>query len=890
MVSMRAVESRRDFLVALAIIAIAVIGALLPHGALPRLAMLTPIAYSIAVLGNGATAFFLLAAWRHQPVRRSILVLALSFAASGVILFFAMLALPMLPAQPPLIAVFPQTGIWLYIFWHLTAVGGAFIYLAFRRCEDDAPAARRFTIIAIVLTAVLMIGAVVLATDFVSWLPPLVSRTSLAGLITSGVGPFTAGALALATWCAFRLPDPTRTDRALAYSLLALTFELTTMMAGGERYSASYYMGRFLFLLGAVFVLGAAIRSLIDARIQLVGVAATVSGLAAVAAQRADRIRALWEITSHANRSDAFAFENLLRTATAAIRPSKAMFGTLSHLEDQLIVIDEASCTAPGEHTQRFAEIVFPGARFALNDTSASTLLTTPGAQTWNGTDVTDRSRHVAHSLGWKAFIGSAIPIGRTTHFLMFGSSDAMNDEPFAEDDCAYVDVVASFVATRYAADMHSERLRFQIEHDALTGLHNRAQFRAALRDAVTAGDEFIIAFVNVDGFRLINERFGHMLGDEVLVEVAVALAAVDPANLVARMNGDEFGVLIRGSAEMKAADGSLDLYARAFRSPFHTGDREGTRLLNLGASIGAARFPIDGTSAEELMRRADVALSVAKQRGGSSAKMFDAPMEAILESSHVRLVELTEALASDQLFLEYQPTFELGTRRLTGAEALVRWNHPERGRLAPAEFVPFAERNGLITELTRWVLKQIIRDCPHPRSLPDGFRIYFNLAAQTLDDFSFIADLNEMLCAIPGLAQHLGVEMTETTAMQNLEGSMHTIGLFRKWGLSVAIDDFGTGYSSLAYLKQLTVDVIKLDRSFVSGLPHDERDGAITDLLLQITDRFGLVTLAEGIETEAQARWLFDHGCRSGQGWLVAKAGSFETLQRQLRSYSAAS
>jgi diguanylate cyclase (GGDEF)-like protein len=873
---------------AAAIVTIAVLGALLPRGALPQFAALAPIAYSIAVIADAATAFVLLAAWSHAPVRRSTLVLALSFGASAVVLFMAMLALPLLPTQPPLVALFPQAGVWLYIFWHLIPAAGAFVYVALRR-TGDAPSTVRFTTLAIATSAVIVGCGSIFVINFSTSLPALVAQTSFSGLITSGVGPFMAGMLALAAWSAFRLDAPSRTDRALAFSLLALTLELTILMAGGERYSASYYAGRFLLLLGALFVLVSAVRSLIDTRIQVEGFAATVSGLAAVAAQRAGRIRALWEITATAAQSDAFGFETLLRTATSAIRPSKPMFGTLCHLEDQTIVVDATSWTATEGQAHRFAERVYRAARFDLSASMASALLTQPGAQAWDDLTSVDRGETLAHSLGWKGFIGTAIPIGRQTHFLMFGSPESMIDEPFAEDDCAYVDVVASFVATRYTAELHFERLRFQIEHDALTGLHNRAQFRKALREDVSASAGFTIAFVNLDSFRRINEGMGHMLGDEVLVEVAVSLAAVDPANLVARMNGDEFGVLIRDVATPAAADAALDRYSRVFRTPFHTGDREGTRLLKVGASIGAARFPDDGSSAEELMRRADVALSVAKGRGGSTTTLFDTPMEAILESSHVRLVELAEAIAADQLFLEYQPTFDLATRRVTGAEALVRWNHPERGRLAPAEFIPFAERNGLITDLTRWVLHRIIRDYSRAGSLPDGFRIYFNLAAQTLDDFSFIAELNEALRATPGLAEHLGIEMTETAAMQNVEGSMHTINLFRQWGLTVAIDDFGTGYSSLAYLKQLTVDVIKIDRSFVSGLPHDERDGAITDMLLQITDKFGLVTLAEGIETEAQARWLLDHGCGSGQGFLIARPGSFADLASRLRSHSIA-
>jgi EAL domain-containing protein (putative c-di-GMP-specific phosphodiesterase class I) len=332
----------------------------------------------------------------------------------------------------------------------------------------------------------------------------------------------------------------------------------------------------------------------------------------------------------------------------------------------------------------------------------------------------------------------------------------------------------------------------------------------------------------------------------------------------------------------------SIAPYAALFLKPFHTGDRLGTQVLGIGASIGAARFPEHGATAEQLMRRADVALDVAKARGGSNALVFDRGMEAILVQTHLRAAELSNAIANGQLALVYQPTFDLKTRRIVGAEALVRWDHPRRGRLPPSEFIDFAERNGLIGEVTRWVFRRVAADVAQAQ-LPPGARIYFNLAPQMLDNIPFIAEMDETLRANPGTIAHLGVEVTETAAMQNVERSMHTIDLFRAWGLTVAIDDFGTGYSSLAYLKALTVDMIKIDRSFVMGLPDDERDGALTDMLLRITDRFGFTTLAEGIETEAQAAWLLEHGCRLGQGYLVAKPNSFtELLERFVAPFAA--
>jgi EAL domain-containing protein (putative c-di-GMP-specific phosphodiesterase class I) len=282
-------------------------------------------------------------------------------------------------------------------------------------------------------------------------------------------------------------------------------------------------------------------------------------------------------------------------------------------------------------------------------------------------------------------------------------------------------------------------------------------------------------------------------------------------------------------------------------------------------------------------MRRADVALDVAKKRGKATTVVFDFAMESIAEEARTRVEELTEAIASGQLALVYQPTFDLATRAIVGAEALVRWDHPVRGRLLPAEFIDLAERTGLIAPLSRWVCDRVVRDLSSIGELPATFRVYFNVAAQQLEDAPFISHVKELLQSNPRLAEHLGIEVTESVVMENVERSMTTLNLFRRWGLTVAIDDFGTGYSSLSYLKRLTVDIIKIDRSFVMGLPDDERDCAITEMLLRMTARFEYAALAEGIETAGQLAWLLEHGCRYGQGYLIARPEPFEHLLDKL-------
>jgi diguanylate cyclase (GGDEF)-like protein len=233
----------------------------------------------------------------------------------------------------------------------------------------------------------------------------------------------------------------------------------------------------------------------------------------------------------------------------------------------------------------------------------------------------------LAEELGVCSVIGTPLEIGRHTYFLMFASLEAMGTESFEEDDIAYVDAVAAQFANRFIQQQQFERIKFQIEHDALTGIENRVQFRRRLREHVWDRRPVAVAFIDLDGFREINDRVGHQIADEVLVEVAAGLAAICPENSVARLSGDEFGVLLAGTEPLEGVTAALQPYAELFTTPFHTGDRTGTQMLSVRASIGVARFPADGATAEDVMRRANVALGLAKARGGSTTLVFDASM-----------------------------------------------------------------------------------------------------------------------------------------------------------------------------------------------------------------------------------------------------------------------
>jgi diguanylate cyclase (GGDEF)-like protein len=632
-------------------------------------------------------------------------------------------------------------------------------------------------------------------------------------------------------------------------------------------------------LVGAALVLVSAMRTLIASRSRLVQVEWTLDRVQGESARRAGRVRAVWQIASYADKSDAEDFGAILEIAAVALRPGKPFIGLLCHLDDGTIFIDATSSSGFESSTLAAARALQPGASFPAEGTMANLLRGEARARAWDDFVSVAKSSSVAEDLGFRSFIGSPISTDQGSYFVTFTSPAATEDEPYEEDDLAYIEVVASFFSNRFKQQHHNQRFQFHIEHDALTGLVNRTRFRTDVRDAICRGEHFAIALLNLDGFRHVNEREGPQTGDELLVEIAGALLRAADGDTVARMNADEFGIILPGSDSVHELAVHLERYADALRRRFHADDSSGTNGLNVGASIGAARYPDDGASPEDLMRRADVALGVAKTRGGSTTMVFNRAMESIAEEARKRVSELAEAIAGDQLFLAYQPTFDLATRAVVGAEALVRWDHPVRGRLPPLEFIELAERNGLIGQLSQWVCQRVARDLMSTSRLPPGLRVYFNVSAQLLEDVPFISNVREVLESNPRLASHLGIEVTETAAMQNVERSIDTLEIFRRWGLSVAIDDFGTGYSSLSYLKKLTVDIIKIDRSFVMGLPDDERDCAITEMLLNMTARFGYATLAEGIETEGQLSWLLEHGCRFGQGYLIARPQGFEYL-----------
>ena len=871
---------RRPLAIAITL-ALAVAGTVfgaLPHAAPP---IIGPMIFSFTLLTDFAVAATLLFFWKTCGSSKHAFVLALSYIAGGTLTLLTLFSVPLLPQIGPILKHSPP-GIWIYVLTHTLAACGTLCYVRLR-AVPEATASGSFVIRASLLST----GFFTLATTgifvFGAHLPQLANGVSVTGFRTSGIGISLLLAFMLIMVLALRLPQPTTIDRALILAQLALGFDVLMTLINGDRFSMSFYCSRALQFTASLFVLDGVLQSTVLAHRST---RSTLSGVERESTKRAARITALWQIGAAQDLPDEpqARFARMLEIAAEAIRPGRPFVASLSHLDRGALVFD-AVVGLNAEPADPMAHVVRSRAELPLASTFQSVLYADGVTKAWDDIQhSTVATAQVARHLGTRAIIGSPLQIGRHTHFIVFSSPEPMARDPFDQSDIAYLDVVASLFSSTFTQIDQVGRLRFQMEHDSLTGLKNRVEFRKSVRLQIATGIPFVVAIANLDDFRLVNEVNGQMIADEVLVEISVALNGVNSADLVARLSGDEFGILIHHIGDAKGLAGALASYEEPFRRPFHTGDRDGTRMLSVGACLGAARFPNDGQSPEELVHAAGVALHVAKDHGHGSTVLYERAMEHHIDQRRTASTDIANAIVKDELRLVYQPSFDLMTRTIIGAEALVRWDHPEKGEIEPAHFIPVAEKYGVISDISRWVLRRLLRDLGR-HELPPGFRCYFNLSTQDLENASLLGTLTEAIALRPALSQMLGVEITETGVMKNIDRSCLILEQIRLLGVRVAIDDFGTGHSSLSYLKQLSVDVIKIDRSFVTGLPGSNADAALTDSMIGLCKRLNLLTLAEGIETEEQRAWLLKSGCNYGQGYLVSRPVSFDELLTQIAS-----
>ncbi len=474
------------------------------------------------------------------------------------------------------------------------------------------------------------------------------------------------------------------------------------------------------------------------------------------------------------------------------------------------------------------------------------------------------------------AVVGTLAVANRIAEFATFTSADAK-----------LFQTVAAQAAVALENGRLVDRLSHDSNHDALTGLANRALFRRRCTELLATAPQqpLAVLLMDLDRFKEVNDTLGHHHGDLLLVELAARLLEhLDAAATVARLGGDEFAVLVprAGAAAAAAAAAAI---TTALAQPFQL---EGV-CIEVEASIGIALSPDHGEHASVLLQRADVAMYAAKT-AGSTAEFYDSSRD---EHSPRRLMlasQLRQAIDDEQLVLYYQPQARADDRRVTGVEALIRWNHPTYGLIAPNEFIPIAEQTTQIGDLTAWVLRTAIAQCARWAAAGTPLAVSVNLSVRNLLDFQlprFVVQLLEEYDVAPS---QLTLEITETHLMADPGRTRKVLADFHRGGVRLSIDDFGTGYSSLSYLKELPVHEVKIDRSFIVGIAGDDNDIAIARAIVGLGRNLGLDIVAEGVEDEASWRQVEQLGCHLVQGYYLARPMTAGALERWLAARHRAS
>ncbi|MGJ7917874.1 EAL domain-containing protein [Massilia sp. LXY-6] len=461
-----------------------------------------------------------------------------------------------------------------------------------------------------------------------------------------------------------------------------------------------------------------------------------------------------------------------------------------------------------------------------------------------------------------------------------FGVLGVYTDHPrrFDEDDAVFLRGIANILATAVERQEARNRLTYLAQYDSLTNLPNRRRLGACLEDAIAQagrhGHRAAVMFIDLDRFKKVNDMLGHAVGDQLLVQAAARLETCARSdNLVARLGGDEFSVVLPyvGGQEGNSSDAAL-VAARIIESlaqPFHL---QGQQLF-VSASIGIARFPEDGASAEQLLKSADTAMYGAKNNGRNTYQFYSA---ALHENAARRLQlesQLRRALDRGEFLLHYQPKLDLASGSISGFEALLRWNHPERGLVPPLEFISILEDTGLILPAGEWVIAEVCRQLRswEAAGLPPP-PVAINLSARQLQHADLAAAIERIVGDAGIDPSLLEFELTESMLMGNPEAAVAILSRIKALGMRLSVDDFGTGYSSLAYLKRFPLDALKIDRTFVRDLPDDLDDAAITKAVIRLAHSLSLKVVAEGVENAEQLRELERYDCDEIQGYYVSR------------------
>jgi len=447
-------------------------------------------------------------------------------------------------------------------------------------------------------------------------------------------------------------------------------------------------------------------------------------------------------------------------------------------------------------------------------------------------------------------------------------------DDAYWANELSFLRTAASLLSTGLQRIASEGQVAYLAQFDTLTGLANRTllmdRFAQMIVQAKRRGSRLAVLFIDLDGFKLVNDSLGHSAGDQLLAQIARRLQdAIRPGDTVARVSGDEFAIVLADLARPEDAAFVAQKILDRLAQPIALGESEAF----VTASIGIAGFPGDGQDVEMLLAAADSAMYRAKQAGRNAYQFFTSEITQRTRARASLAFELHRALERDEFALAYQPKVDLGSGRICGAEALLRWRHPQRGLVPPSEFIPALEQSGLIVPVGEWAIR---RACSDLRSwtahglapLP----VAVNLSALQFRQHDLDARIGALVAASGVDPALIEIEITESQLMEDPEHAIRMMRSLQKTGIGIAIDDFGTGYSSLSYLTRFPVKAVKIDRSFVADVFSDRADAAIVRTIIDMAHILGFTVVAEGVETDRQAAFLRQFGCEQAQGFLYAK------------------
>ncbi|WP_422416863.1 putative bifunctional diguanylate cyclase/phosphodiesterase [Pseudomonas sp. GZD-222] len=431
--------------------------------------------------------------------------------------------------------------------------------------------------------------------------------------------------------------------------------------------------------------------------------------------------------------------------------------------------------------------------------------------------------------------------------------------------------------------------LQWRVGHDVLTGLPNRAYLSDLLNQALEFSRREDIALavcmLDLDGFKAVNDGYGHASGDLLLVEVATRLKSIlRGGDAVARLSGDEFVLILRHVQDPAQLHLALGRVLKAIAAPYSIRERE----VSVSASIGVTLFPLDNEDADTLVRHADQALYVAKQSGRNRYHLFDVSLDREVKATHQTVARVRQALNNGELCLHYQPKVNMRSGQVLGFEALLRWQHPHKGLVVPADFLPLVEKTDLIVEIGEWVIAQAMAQMQRWQQAGHVWPVSVNIAARHVQRSDFVERLKCLLASHPAVApQMLDLEIVESVAIENIQRVSQCLDACQQLGVQFSLDDFGTGYSSLSYLKRLPTRTIKIDKSFVRDILHDHDDLALTRAVIGLARAFGRQVIAEGLETVEHGQLLMGLGCDVAQGYGIARPMPAEAVVDWVANYA---